>query len=138
MALTDFGIMVYRQNFDEEGHDLGEVSGVLGDSKKKGLTLTENQGIVKKTVTPIDPAQVIVFRESDVVNKSALGRAAVGLVIAGPLGGVIGGISGTGKKDAWYLQIKETDGKVTTFRLKNEGDGRRVEKCINKKYLGQG
>ena len=73
-----------------------------------------------------------VFREADLANKSVVGRAAIGMVIAGPPGGVVGGISGTGKKDAWYMEIADKDGTEIVLRLRNEGDGRLMEKRIRK------
>ena len=64
------------------------------------LVITE--GITKNSATLTYEQITDVVREpqSTIIekNKSVLGRGAIGLALAGPLGAVIGGMSGTGTK----------------------------------------
>lgn len=132
MGLFDSGIMVFLKKTDHEGRDLGETTMMLKESKKNGVSLVDTSSKGNPVIKYFDAERVTVFREADMANKSVVGRAAIGMVIAGPLGGVVGGISGTGKKDAWYMEIADKDGTEIVLRLRNEGDGRLMEKRIRK------
>lgn len=132
MGMWDSGIMVYVSKTDSNGRDAGEVPMVIKEGKKDGVYLVDTSSRGNPVIKNFDPASVDVFREADAQNKSVVGRAAIGYVIAGPLGGVIGGLSGSGKKDAWYMEIVDKDGSSMMFRLRNEGDGRAMSKRILK------
>lgn len=132
MAFFDSGILVHVNRTDEKGRDLGEVDMVLKEGKKDGVYLVDASSKGNPVIKTFSPVAVTVFREADAADKSVIGRAIVGTVIAGSLGGVIGGMSGTGKKDAWYLEIEDADGSAAVFRLRNQQDGKSMEKRIRK------
>lgn len=132
MGFWDTGIAVYASEFDDQGRDLGEKILVLKEGKRDGVYLMDPNAKGKPTLKTFKPSSVTVFRETGMQDKSVLGRAAVGMMIAGPLGGVIGGISGTGRKDAWYIEIVDNDGSSMVMRLRNQADGNSMKKRIEK------
>ena len=67
-----------------------------------------------KTVLEIHRSQLIgitQYGEQDIKDKSVIGRGIVGLAIGGPLGAVLGGMSGVGQKtkNKYYLLIEYWD-----------------------------
>lgn len=132
MGMWDSGIMVYVHKTDANGRDAGEIPMALKEGKKDGVYLVDTSSKGNPVIKNFNPASADVFREADMQDKSVLGRAAIGYVIAGPLGGVIGGLSGTGKKDAWYLEITDKDGTSMIMRIRNQGDGNAMVKRIGK------
>lgn len=132
MGMLDTGIYVYWPQFDDEGRDLGEKGVLLKEGKKDGVYICEANTPKRTVIRSFDPKSVTVFREADAVQKSALGRAVVGTILAGPVGAVVGGASGIGKKDAWYIEIEEKDGSKTVFRLRNQTEGTNMQKRILK------
>lgn len=73
----------------------------------------------------ITNAEVLSEKEIIEKNKTVLGRATVGTLLLGPLGGIVGGISGVGtkqkKKVSYYFIInyKSTiDDEIKIIRLK--------------------
>lgn len=65
----------------------------------------------------ITKAEVVSTTEIEKIKKSSLGRAAVGGILLGPLGAVVGAIDGTGKKVKKQLKLffvfnyKSSDGE---------------------------
>ena len=79
---------------------------------KNGLKL--EQGILHPMEFSIHKTQLLQikrFVQNSEEEKSILGRAAVGGLLLGPAGAVVGGLSGTGKKTKtiYYLTIKYWD-----------------------------
>lgn len=84
------------------------------------LLLTQGKKENQKVFAQIeykDIADVVVLQEieNSEQNKSVLGRAVVGGLLLGPVGAVVGGMTGVGTKSKtntlFYLQIKTNDGK---------------------------
>lgn len=88
------------------------------------VTVNEQQTIPLSRIK-----EAVVFTQRDIENKdkSVVGRAIIGTALLGPLGAVVGGISGVGKKEKKitieYLAIHYTnkDGVVDTAVFKNSG-----------------
>lgn len=134
MGFLDSGIIVYAIEYDAKGRDMGETTLVLKEGKKDGVYLIKPGNMLGsyELVKTFDPANASVYREIDGANKSVIGRAAAGYVLAGAAGGIIGGLSGQGKKDAWYLEIEEKDGTCTVLRAKNKNEAEKFVKRILK------
>ncbi len=60
--------------------------------------ITGGKNIAYLSYTQINNAQKINEEEITEANKSSIGRAVVGGVLLGPLGAMVGGMSGIGKK----------------------------------------
>ncbi|MCI7304073.1 MAG: zinc ribbon domain-containing protein [Clostridiales Family XIII bacterium] len=83
-------------------------------------------------VIPLHKSQIIVieeYSEQELKDKSVIGRGIVGLALGGPLGAVLGGMSGVGKKtkNQYYLLIQYWDVKnkrpqLLTFKSKKRFD----------------
>lgn len=58
----------------------------------------KNKPIIKLNYNKIIAANVVTEKEIIESNKSVVGRAAVGGVLLGPLGAIVGGMSGVGNK----------------------------------------
>lgn len=71
----------------------------------------------------ITKAEVISSTEIEEKNKSVAGRAIVGGLLLGPLGAIVGGIDGTGKKVKKELKVyfvfnyKSSDGEEKTLPI---------------------
>jgi len=126
---------------------------------KKGalirVTLEENELTIKPSFSKQEPShlkynQIInagIVREEEITekSKSVLGRAAVGGLILGPLGAIVGGMSGTGKKEktklkAYYVinykSSNDDEIKVLSFLVTgNSGGLPKFEKEM-KEHLG--
>lgn len=135
MALSDSSIMVYLCKRDDQGRDLGESPMLLKQSKKKGVQLVETMVVKSTVIKTFNPVSVTLFRETEGADKNIVGRAAVGAVIAGPVGGIVGGMTGMKKKDAWFMEIKDADGSSAIMRLRNQGDGIVMKKAIEKHHM---
>ena len=138
MGFFDSGIIVTVNKRDAQGRDLGDVAMVLREGKRDGVYLIDASRKGNPIIKRFDPASTTVFRIPGGQERSVFGRAALGWVIAGPAGGVIGGLSGTGKNDASFLEIVEKDGSSMAFGLKNQADGKSMEKRIARHIQGFG
>ena len=107
----------YRQNFDDQGRDLGETNCilVLADS----LLLLTQQKIRFEQSKTYDIEKMTLFMMDTSKKKSIIGRAIVGGVLAGGVGALVGGMTGTTKNRDWYCEIVDRDGSVDLFRLEN-------------------
>ena len=79
-----------------------ETVDVKIDTENNKLTITS--ALNKKRNTSLDLNKITDVRditETEIkeAEKSVIGRAAVGTLLLGPLGGIIGGMSGVGKKE---------------------------------------
>ncbi|MEG1246604.1 hypothetical protein [Gordonibacter sp.] len=98
-----------------------------------GDNLVINQRIDKQRPVLLPLRKIKDFgtvRESEIVNKgqkSVIGRAAVGGLILGPLGAVIGGIDGTGTKKKkvdhvyWVVNYTNDDGQRSSISFEVVG-----------------
>ena len=73
----------------------------------------------------ITNAEVLSEKEIIEKSKSVIGRAAVGTILLGPLGGIVGGISGVGDKKKsktnYYFIVNyksSTDNEIKVIRFK--------------------
>jgi len=99
---------------------------------------SEQKIIIKQVYSKTPPVSlnysqvtdVAFFSEKEITekDKSVIGRAVAGGLLLGPLGGIIGGMSGTGKKQKTkivgyliinYLSSSKEEKKVLTFSMKN-------------------
>jgi len=119
------------------------------------VTLEENELTIKTSFSKQEPShlkynQIVnagVIREEEIIekSKSVLGRAAVGGLVLGPLGAIVGGISGTGKKEktklkAYYVinykSSHDDEVKVLSFLITgNSGGLTKFDKEL-KDYVG--
>lgn len=123
-------IIVYKQNF-VDGRDLGEEKYIL--SLGKTLKLLEIRTLHTKKVKDLD-VQSFEFFKSDGAEKNVIGRAVAGAIVAGGIGAMVGGLSGTTKEKAWCCEIVEPNG-TTLYRLKNEHDKKILEKYFRRRNL---
>ena len=79
--------------------------------------------------TQITNVGVVTEKEIEEANKSVIGRAAIGGLLLGPLGAVVGGVSGVGKKQKTksnifivinYISSDSSEPKVITFLYPTE------------------
>jgi len=134
-------IIVFASTVDTLGRDHGEKEMIIEINGSR-ITLLE-PGIIKKKRWS-SSADVIacmdVFVEKNVVQKSVLKRAAVGGLLTGNMiGAAIGGLSGTGKSDAWYFEIVFNNQQGHIFRFKQPAERVYIEKYIkkySKKFCG--
>ena len=110
-------IIAYRQNVDDQGRDLGEDNCILVMDKK--LILLSQKKMKFETERSFDIEKMTLFQMDSKKSKSIIGRAIVGGAIAGGIGALIGGMTGTTKDQAWYCEIIDKDGSVNLFRLEN-------------------
>ncbi len=129
MGMFDKRIIAWKQNIGEDGRDRGEIQ--LGiELRKDALAVLEIKTLHTKESEVFDKSDLTIdiFRASQVAEKSVLGRAIVGGVLLGGVGAIVGGLSGSGKADAWIMEINGSE----LFRLKNDADKKTVEKWYNK------
>lgn len=132
MGFLDSGITVYVRERDTEGRDAGDTIMVLKEGKKDGVYLVNTSKLGFPVVKRFDPVSVSVFRKADAQDKSMLGRALVGAAVAGSAGAVVGGLSGIGKQDTWFIAIRESNGLESVYRIKNQREGLSMKKRIEK------
>lgn len=58
-----------------------------------------NQTFKPLYIHPMQVQKVTLENSETIKNKSVIGRAAVGAILAGPVGAIVGGMSGIGKKE---------------------------------------
>ena len=87
----------------------------------------------------IEDINVTVDNITKQKDKSVIGRAVVGSAVAGPVGGVVGGLSGVGKKESSKLQciveVKYSGGEEPIiFDTTNDAftDGNKIVDTIRK------
>jgi len=110
------GLLNYKDKNDNRYVDFAMEDG-LSTIKKGALiraTLEESELTIKPSFSKQEPShlkynQIVnvgVVREEEIIekSKSVLGRAVVGGLVLGPLGAIVGGISGTGKKEKTKLK----------------------------------
>lgn len=81
--------------------------------------------VVNLKYEQITAANVVTKKEVLETSKNSLGRAAVGGVLLGPLGAIVGGISGVGNKKSeqlnYYIVInylsKENEVRIMSFEI---------------------
>jgi hypothetical protein len=112
--------------------------------------LTIKQNFSKKEPSHLKYSQIInagVVREEEIIekSKSVLGRAAVGGLLLGPVGAIVGSISGTGKKEkvqrkAYYIinykSFNDDETKVLSFQLTGNTLGLAKFETEMKEHLG--
>lgn len=80
---------------------------------------SKEESVLEVSLDDIEFAENIKAEKITHKDKSVVGRAAIGTLIAGPLGAMIGGISGTGtkkkKKDHYVLTIGYEGDKHISF-----------------------
>jgi hypothetical protein len=83
-------------------------------------------------------AEVMIEQETFEKDKSVMGRAIVGGLLLGPVGAVVGGISGTGKKTSKkppeiYLLVDyiNSEGKDAQIAVKNTIDVFKIHKFVS-------
>lgn len=132
MGMFDKRIIVTEINIDENGRNLGERQ-MIFELRKSEIGVLEIGTLKTKEEYAIDPStdRIAIFHEADAVSKSTIGRAVVGGVLFGGIGAVVGGLSGTGKKDAWFAEVT-TGETVKLYRLKNDGDRQILDKWLKK------
>ena len=128
--MTSKRIQVYLQNIDEQGRDLGEDLYLFVLDEK--LILLEINGMHTDAIKNFDIEKLTVFRMDANVDKSVIGRALVGGVLAGGVGAVIGGMSATNQKKAWFCEIIEKDETISLYRIKDETSAMQLEKWYKK------
>ena len=80
------------------------------DDKEQRLKLTEWESVVYIKYNQIVNFAVLTNKDIQTQHKSVLGRAAVGGILLGGLGAVVGGMSGTGSR---------TDESIDTYVIFN-------------------
>lgn len=133
----DSGIVVTLGRKDAEGHDIGPVQMVLKEGRKEGVYLVAPGGLTGRLVRRFAPVEVLVYRRANALQNSVVGHILLGAAIAGPVGGVIGAISGAGKQDAWYMELRNADGTSTIMLLGSQHDGLRMKKRIERHLVKQ-
>lgn len=132
MGMFDKRLTVTEINIDENGRNLGDRQMFLELRKNEiGVLAVATLKTVEEYAVDPSTAEIVTFNQADAVNKSVMGRAVVGGVLLGPLGAVVGGLSGTGKKDAWFVEIKIGD-NVKLYRMKNDSERQTLEKWLKK------
>ncbi|WP_195430890.1 hypothetical protein [Clostridium sp. D46t1_190503_E9] len=133
------GIFSKKNKSGNKSINLSFVDGIEGYGKGLAVELSLNldnecltikSRIVKKPDINLKFVQIIgvnVVSERDIIekSKSVAGRAVVGGVLLGPLGAIVGGISGVGNKQKsetnYYMIInyksKEEETKVVSFEI---------------------
>ena len=124
-------LAVYKQNFDDQGRDLGEELFVL--VLDQTLVLIKNKGVINKHIKDFKIQSLTVFRTDANVDKSVIGRAIVGGILTGGVGAIVGGMSGTTKSKTWFCEIVEPGDRITLFRLRNENDAKSIKKWYEKR-----
>ncbi|MCW6124239.1 hypothetical protein [Clostridium sporogenes] len=111
-----------------EGYGKGLAVELSINTEKECLTIKST--VVKKPEVNLKFEQITginVISEKDIIekSKSTVGRAAVGGVLLGPLGAIVGGMSGIGNKQKskthYYMVInyisKDREVKVLSFEI---------------------
>lgn len=124
------GLFSKKENQKLKPIDLIYIDGVKGYNKGTSISLSleeELNCVVVQTVknnlpkVNLDLEKIVavdIIHERDVIeaNKSTVGRAMVGGIVLGPLGAIIGGISGVGTKKNTKLR----DFLVINYKSQNE------------------
>ncbi|EPY2307080.1 hypothetical protein ACXATD_002751 [Clostridium sporogenes] len=100
------------------------------DDKKRCLVIKDsknNYPVVNISFEKL--VAVDIVHEKDIIetNKNSVGRAMAGGILLGPLGAIVGGISGVGSKKNYKLRTflvinyksKDEEIKVISFEIKN-------------------
>lgn len=133
------GIFSKKNKNGDRSINLSFVDGIDGYGKGLAVELALNSDrecliiksrIVKKPDVNLEFSRIIgvnVISEKDIIenNKSVTGRAIVGGVLLGPLGAIVGGMSGIGNKcksETHYFIVinyksKEAEIKVLSFEI---------------------
>lgn len=125
-------------------YDFEFVEGIAFVSQGERIKLAFSRNLVflnkqLKDVMSVEYADITnaeVLTETTEENKSVIGRAVVGGLLLGPVGAVVGGISGTGKKEKnnYYLRITYSNGnEEKTVILKSFDKTQKT--CENAKNL---
>lgn len=133
-----------KYGFDE-GMYLNHLSGIpnVGENVRVMFYLYPNKiSINNQQNIPfqrIKSTKIFSSQQLDEINKSIISRAVGGGILAGPIGAIIGGISGTGKKKVQrlfyffsinYINIKGED-STALFVTKDDLDLKRLSKISN-------
>ncbi|HDK7158912.1 TPA: hypothetical protein PTV68_002041 [Clostridium botulinum] len=100
------------------------------DDKKRCLVIKASKGnypVVNISFEKLVAVDIIHERDIIETNKNSVGRAMAGGILLGPLGAIIGGISGVGSKKNSELRTflvinyksKDEEIKVISFEIKN-------------------
>lgn len=118
---------------------VGPVGDIGGGAQVKVCADTVRKAVVIKTIAlervlPFEKITKAIFTTSTEIeqkSKSVGGRAMIGGVLLGPVGAIVGGMSGIGKKEKKkirsYVIINYTSGgedKVASFLAPSVGDPR--------------
>jgi hypothetical protein len=127
--------------------DVSYLSGLSYFKEKENVTLNlyeEKLTINKNLILPLDRIKDIFIKEETNMryeDKSTIGRSIVGGIIAGPIGAVVGGLSGLGRKEIQdtirYLKIiyidKDNNHNILYFIIySNCGYTQAVQRFVDK------
>ena len=139
---ADFSHMDGVKGFPE-----GTITTISIDNENECITMTPK---IYKSITPrhlkydqIIDSKIITEKEIKETSKSTVGRALVGGVLLGPLGAIVGGMSGIGtnktNETSYYMVInyRSQDGEIKVLSFKTLGLGcfglnTNLSKIINK------
>lgn len=129
-SMFDKRIIAHKQNFDDQGRDLGEEDKIFVLSKE--LIELDVKTLHTKFSHMFNIEKMTIFRADENVDKSVIGRAVVGGVLTGGIGALVGGMSGLSKNKIWMCEIIEKNGAQHLYRLKNETDAKALKKWQTK------
>ena len=97
---------------------------ILGKDRFDIKTVSSNKEFRYLNYSQIKDVGIVTEKEIQEADKSVVGRAVVGGLLLGPLGAVVGGVSGVGKKQKTnhniylvinYISSDSSEPKVLTF-----------------------
>ncbi len=137
MELTEKRIVINQAEVDAKGRSMGETQKLLAMRKNSLAVLLVKALHTKEELSfkADDIKAINLYMEKDAANKSVVGRAIVGGVLTGGIGALVGGLSGTGKADAWYVEIETKENNVYVYRLQKADDRTALIKWCNKHGL---
>lgn len=85
----------------------GMMVNVFADAGNSRIAITAPGGAHRVFIKYSQLCAAGIVHSSDIVteNKSVLGRAAVGGLVLGPVGAIVGGLSGTGQKQSRVMRL---------------------------------
>lgn len=111
-------VVVYCAEGDGS-RDRGEkVYSLTMDNSARRLQL-ESGFTVVKAFDLDDISSVDCYRSANPNGNDAMNGAAIGLLVAGPVGAAVGGLLGSQNKLSWFLEINQSSGSET-FRFADE------------------